>query len=175
VPESQGPSIRGRSYNILAEVEIQSADAAGVLTATGSRFGGHSLFLKAGKPYYVYNFLGINEQQFVAEDAVDPGKHVIGVSFVKEKQNPTGEFTGTLQLHVDGTVVAEGPMITQPGFFMIFGEGLCVGRDSGDSVSAEYKPPFALSGGVIAQVEFNVSGEPYADFERDARAAYAHD
>jgi arylsulfatase A-like enzyme len=175
VPESQGPNIRGRSFDILAEVDLESADAHGVLTATGSRFGGHSLFIKDGKASYVYNFLGIKEQRFAADEALAVGKHVIGVSFEKERQNPTGEFTGKLSLHVDDQVVAEGPIITQPGFFSLSGEGLCVGRDSADPVSKEYGAGFEFTGGAIMQVEFNLSGEPYVDLEREARAAYARD
>jgi hypothetical protein len=175
VPESQGPNIRGRSFSVLAEVEIDTPQAEGVLTATGSRFGGHSLFVKDGTAHYVYNFLGITEQSFVAREPLAPGKHVIGASFTKEGQNKTGEFSGTLELHVDDQVVATGPMITQPGFFTVAGEGLCVGHDGGDAVSSLYKPPFALTGGTITQIEFNVSGEPYADLEREARAAFARD
>ena len=46
VPESAAVNIRGRSFKILADVEIDSPDAAGVIFAHGSRFGGHALFLK---------------------------------------------------------------------------------------------------------------------------------
>jgi hypothetical protein len=135
VPESQGPNIRGRSYNILAEVELHAPDASGVLTAGGARFGGHALFIKDGKAFYVYNFLGITEQQFVSTEPLGTGKHLVGAAFTKEGRNTTGEFTGTLRLHVDDQVVAEGPMVTQPGFFSLCGEGLCVGRESADAVS----------------------------------------
>jgi arylsulfatase len=175
VPEAQGPNIRGRSYDVLASVDVQTPEVGGVLFAAGSRFGGHSLFVKDGRPYYAYNFLGIEEQQFAGDEALGLGQHVIGVSFVQEGRNPTGEFTGTLQLHVDDKVVAEGPMRTQPGFFSLCGEGLCVGRDSADAVSKEYKPPFAFVGGQIAQVQIDVSGEAYADREMEARGAFARD
>ena len=38
-----------------------------MIFAHGSRFGGHSLFIKNRKLYYVYNFLGIKpEQKFVS-------------------------------------------------------------------------------------------------------------
>ena len=40
------PNIRGRSFKILAEVELTDADADGVLFAHGARFGGHALFVK---------------------------------------------------------------------------------------------------------------------------------
>ena len=46
------------------------ADTEGVIFAQGSRFGGHSLFVKDGKISYVFNFLGIPpEQQVVGRRA----------------------------------------------------------------------------------------------------------
>ena len=65
VPESVAVNLRGCSYKIRAEVKIEKADCSGVIFAHGSRFGGHSLFIKGKKLYYVYNFLGIPDKQFV--------------------------------------------------------------------------------------------------------------
>jgi hypothetical protein len=100
VPESVAANTRSRSFRILAEVEITSADAEGVLFAHGSRFGGHALFIKERKLWYVYNFLGIPpEHQFVSEP-LSPGKHVLGMEFVKETQSQYGEAHGTTTLYV---------------------------------------------------------------------------
>ena len=60
---------------ILADVEISNADCSGVIFAHGSRFGGHSLFIKDRKLFYVYNFLGIKpEQKFIYDRASVAGK-----------------------------------------------------------------------------------------------------
>ncbi len=40
-------------------------------------------------------------------------------------------------------------------------------------MSREYRPRFAFTAGTTAEVEFNISGEPYADLEREARDAFA--
>ena len=70
VPEGVAVNVRGRSYKILADVEITDPNCSGVIFAHGSRFGGHSLFIKDKKLYYVYNFLGIPpEQQFMSARA----------------------------------------------------------------------------------------------------------
>jgi arylsulfatase A-like enzyme len=53
VPEGVAVNIRGRSYKILANVDITDPNASGVIFAHGSRFGGHSLFMKDEKLYYV--------------------------------------------------------------------------------------------------------------------------
>ena len=63
VPEAAAPNIRGRSFKVLAEVEIESADAEGVIFAQGGRFGGHALYLKDRRAHYVYNFLGVAPEQ----------------------------------------------------------------------------------------------------------------
>ena len=40
------------------EVDIDTPEAAGVLFSQGSRFGGHTLYIKDGKLKYAYNFVG---------------------------------------------------------------------------------------------------------------------
>ena len=54
--------------------------------------------------------------------------------------------------------------------FSIAGEGLCVGRDSGEPVTGDYPGahPHAFTGGTIKRVAVDVSGEPYIDLEREA-------
>ena len=85
VPEGVAVNVRGRSYKILADVEITDPNCSGVIFAHGSRFGGHSLFIKDKKLHYVYNFLGIPpEQQFVGPE-LKPGKYTLGMEFTREK------------------------------------------------------------------------------------------
>jgi arylsulfatase len=175
VPESVAANTRGRSFKILAEVDLTSPDAEGVIFAHGSRFGGHALFLKEQKLWYVYNFLGIPpEQQFVS-GVLEPGKHVLGTEFVKEGTGEHGEALGTTNLYVDEEVAASGPMRTQQAQFTLCGDGLCVGRDSADSVSKEYASPAPFKGGTILQVEINVGGDHYVDLERHAAAMMARE
>ena len=59
-----------------------------MIFAHGSRFGGHSLFIKDKKLYYVYNFLGIPpEQQFVSPE-LKPGKYTLGMEFTERERRP---------------------------------------------------------------------------------------
>ena len=139
--------MRGRSYKVLANVEITDANAAGVLFAHGSRFGGHALFIKDHRLHYVYNFLGIKpEQQLVSSETLKPGKYTLGMEFVRESGGPNGESIGKARLYINDKLVAEGPMKTQPGKFTLSGDGLCIGYDSGDAVSQEYKTPGEFHG-----------------------------
>ncbi len=171
VPESVAVNVRGRSYRILANVEIQEDDCSGVIFAHGSRFGGHTLFIKDRKLHYVYNFLGIRPEQKFVSKPLAPGKYTLGMEFEWEKKGDYGEGHGTCRLHVNDEVVDEGPMRTQIGKFTLSGDGLCVGYDSGDNVSQEYATPGTFTGGTIDFVGVSVEKVEYRDLEGEARRA----
>jgi arylsulfatase A-like enzyme len=169
VPEGSAVNVRGRSYKILANVEITDK-TEGVIFAHGSRFGGHALFIKDGKLYYVYNFLGIQpEQVFESDVTLKPGKHTLGMEFEKTGTGKYGESLGETKLYVDDKVVASGKMRAQAGKFTLSGDGLCVGYDSGDAVSSLYKAPGKFTGGTIQGVGVTVKGEPYQNLEAEAK------
>ena len=174
IPEGVAVNVRGRSYKIIADVDITD-DATGVLFAHGSRFGGHALFIKDRKLHYVYNFLGIKpEQEFVSEE-LTPGKHALGMEFVREDAGEHGESLGTTTLYVDDQAVAKGPMRSQAGKFTLSGDGLCIGFDGGDNVSQQYKNPGTFTGGAIFGVAVDVSDEAYLDLEKEAARAFSLD
>jgi arylsulfatase len=175
VPEMSAANVRGRSYKIIADVDITD-NASGVIFAHGSRFGGHALFIKNRRLHYVYNFLGIKpEQKFNSPQALTPGKHSVGVEFIREKAGQYQESLGKTRLYVDDKVVAEGPMRTQSGHFTLCGDGWCVGFDSADKVSEEYEAPATFTGGRILGVAVDLGKDTYLDLERLAAAALARD
>ncbi len=173
VPEAFAVNTRGRSYKIIADVEITDPNCSGVIFAHGSRFGGHCLFIKDKKLHYVYNFLGIKPEQKFVSPELKPGKHTLGMEFIRNTIGQYHESLGETHLYVNGKVVAKGAMKTQPGKFTLAGDGLCVGRDSGDNVSQEYKSPGTFTGGKILGVAVNVGKDQYVNLEMKARAAFA--
>ncbi len=50
VAEATAPMIRGRSFRIVADVDVPAGGGNGALVALGSKFGGWSFYLKDGKP-----------------------------------------------------------------------------------------------------------------------------
>ncbi|MEI6882968.1 MAG: arylsulfatase [Bacteroidota bacterium] len=175
VPEGVAVNVRNRSYKILADVEITDANCSGVIFAHGSRFGGHTLFIKDRKLHYVYNFLGIKPEQEFVSGPLKPGRYTFGMEFTREKAGEHHESIGTMKLYVNDKVVAQGPMRTQAGKFTLSGDGLCVGYDSGDAVSQEYKSPGRFKGGVIRFVGVTVEKAAYLDLEQEAAAAFARE
>ena len=86
-----------------------------------------------------------------------------------------GESLGTTTLYVNDKAVATGDMRTQIGKFTLAGDGLCIGRDSGDAVSEDYKSPGTFSGGTILFVGVTVEEAQYAHLQALAAAAFAID
>jgi arylsulfatase A-like enzyme len=175
VPESAAVNVRGRSYKILADVEITDSNCSGVIFAHGSRFGGHALFIADKKLQYVYNFLGFKPEQKFVSPELKPGKYTLGMEFIREGKGQYNESVGKTKLYVNEKVVAEGPMRAQVGKFTLSGDGLCVGYDSGDAVSAGYKSPGKFTGGTILGVGVSIEKTQYLDLEKMAAAAFAVD
>ncbi|HME49069.1 arylsulfatase [Mycobacterium sp.] len=174
VPSGVAVDVRGRSYKIIADVDVTD-DSNGVLFAHGSRFGGHALFIKDKKLHYVYNFLGIKpEQEFISEE-LTPGRHALGMEFVREATGEHGESLGSTTLYVDDQAAAKASMRAQAGPFTLAGDGLCVGFDSGDNVSQHYQNPGTFTGGTILGVAVDVSDEAYLDLEKEAARAFSLD
>ncbi len=173
VPEAQAPNIRGRSYTIAAEVNIDSEDAGGVLFSQGSRFGGHALYVKDGKLAYAYNFVGDAVQVVQSDQQIPTGHVVLSASF--ERQGDTMPPRGTLSLYIRDQKAGEGTILTQPGKFGLGGGGLVVGRSGAEPVTDDYpgQRPWAFTGGTIQRVVIDVSGQAFVDLAREAAAAFA--
>ncbi|HEV8507185.1 MAG TPA: arylsulfatase [Chitinophagaceae bacterium] len=174
IPEASAARTLGVSFKILAEVEF-TGDTKGVIFAQGSRFGGYTMFIKDGKLTFIYNFLGIPPEQRLSCNSPKLGKHVVGVEFVKEKLGEYHEAIGKMTLYVDEEVIESAEFKTQTGHYAICGEGLCIGYDSSDAVSADYKSKFEFSGGRIIKVVYDVADDVYRDVEREMTAAMARD
>ncbi|HEY1278396.1 MAG TPA: sulfatase-like hydrolase/transferase, partial [Acidimicrobiales bacterium] len=175
VPERLAANVHAVSYKVLADVEFD-AGSEGVIFAMGSRFGGHSLFVKDGTLTYAYNFLGIPPETRISAPSPRSGPHIVGVEFTKERMGDHHESYGPLKLYVDDQVVAEAELRTMTGHFSLCGEGLCIGYDSGDAVSSAYSGDrFAFTGGEIVKVVFDIADDAYVDVEAHLAAALARD
>ena len=90
-------------------------------------------------------------------------------------RSPDLGTTGTLTLYVDQEPVGSGTITTQPGYFCLTGDGICVGRDSASAVTPAYRSPFPFRGGTIDKVVVDVSGTPYIDHESQVRGWFLLD
>jgi len=98
---------------------------------------------------------------------------VLSASF--EKSGTTMPTEGMLRLYIDAEKVGEAKIKTQPGKFSLAGEGLNVGLDRAEPVTADYpgESPWAFTGGTIRKVVVDVVGDPWTDLQKEAEAAFA--
>ena len=124
------------------------------------------------------SFVGMFEQSIVATEDVPTGENLIlSASFDKDGRGPSARRHGHPLLYYGDRKVGEGRVKTQPGTFSLAGEGLCVGRDSGEAVTDDYPgvTPYRFAGGTLKRVAVDVSGEPFIDLEREAEAMLARE
>ena len=171
------PEIRGRSFSVFVEVDVDAAGAEGVLYKHGAGHGGHVLFVQDGRLHHVYNFMGEDEQRVSSADVVPSGRHILGVRYertgtVENSHTPLGDVS----LYVDGTVVGTRSGVrAHPGSFGLAGAGIKVGSNPGQAVCSSYRAPFPFTGGTIAKGVVDISGAPYLDGERELARAFAKD
>jgi len=176
VSEWQAVNTRNRSFVIGALVDLPSPGAQGVLFSIGSRFGGHTLYVKDNRLHYVNNFVGVTKQMIVGSEDLPAGENLIlSASFEKEAQEPDCA-AGTLSLYHGEKKVGEGKIKTQLGAFAVAGAGLYVGRHGGEPLTDDYPgaAPYRFTGGTLNRVAIDVSGEPYVDLEREAETLLKH-
>jgi arylsulfatase A-like enzyme len=130
-------NVKNRSSTITAEVEIPQGGANGVILAQGGRFGGWSLYLKDGRPAYVYNWVGLERYTVAAPRPLPPGKAIITLDFAYDGGG-RGKG-GTATLSVNGQKVAEGRIANTNANLFSADEGADVGRDEDTPVTDDYQ------------------------------------
>lgn len=156
LPDAACLPMLNKSWKITAQVEIPDGTAEGMIITQGGSEGGYGLYLDAGKPTFVYNFLGQERPVFSADTALSPGKASIEAAF--EYDGGGMGKGGTLTLSVDGAKVASGRLDRTIPIQFSIGEGLDIGVDTGSAVAWTYTLPFRFTG-TITQVDVEVFPE----------------
>ena len=145
IPTGNAPNLVGKSFRIIADVEVPPKGVEGMLNTIGGRFGGYGMYVLKGKPVFTYNLLGLERFKWQAPQALTPGKHTILFDF--KYDGPGMAKSGTGVLSVDGKEVARKAVPhTVPAIFTI-DETFDVGVDTRTSVDdKDYQPPFRFTG-----------------------------
>lgn len=128
-------NVKNKSHSITADVEVP-AGGNGVILAQGGRFGGWSLYLKDGKPYYTYNFVGLKRTTIAASQPLPAGKATIRFGFAYDGGGFGKGGTGTLT--VNGAQAATGRIEHTTPFIFSMDETADVGIDSATPVVEDY-------------------------------------
>jgi arylsulfatase len=147
-------NIKNRSFSINSDVQIPEGGANGVIIAQAGRFGGWSLYLKEGKPTFVYNFLGLQEYKVSAPDAMAAGKASVRLNFDYDGGG-IGKG-GTATILVNGQKVASGRIERTQGMIFSADETAGVGLDDATPVTTDYKERDNAFTGKILKVAIDV-------------------
>jgi arylsulfatase len=153
VPDQASPSMINKSWTITADIEVPDGKAEGMIITHGGLEGGYGLYLRDGKPTFVYNFLGAERTTVAAKEALPKGKTKLVVDF-KYDGGGMGKG-GSITLSANGKPIAEGRLERTIPMQFSLGEGLDIGMDVGSPVDFTYKLPFKFTGS-IGKVHFKL-------------------
>jgi hypothetical protein len=144
VPDAASPPMCNKSWTITADIELPDDNANGMIVTHGGLEGGYGLYLKNGKPTFVYNYLSVERLTFAAKDPLPKGKTKLVVDFAYDGggMGKGGKVTMT----ANGKTIAEGRLERTIPIQFSLGEGLDVGMDVGSPVDCTYALPFAFTG-----------------------------
>ena len=144
LPLSASPSLLNKSWTITADVEVPEGGGDGMILTVGGLEGGVGLYLREGRPTFVYNYLSLERPTFAAPDPLPAGRSQVTVRFDYD-----GGGTGkgaTVALLVDGATVTEGRLERTVPVQFSLGEGMDIGMDHGSAVDFTYQLPFEFTG-----------------------------
>jgi arylsulfatase A-like enzyme len=146
--------MKNKSFSITAEVEVPSKGAEGVIIHQGGRFAGMSLYTKAGKAKFAYNFFGLQTFITEARQPIPAGKHQLRMEFAYDG----GGFGkgGNVSLYYDGKKVGEGRVEHTVPMAMSADETTDVGRDTATPVSSDYTRHTSVFNGKVNWVQIDL-------------------
>jgi arylsulfatase len=149
LPDAASPPMCNKSWTITAEIELPGGAANGMIVTHGGLEGGYGLYLREGKPTFVYNFLSVDRTTFAANDPLPQGKTKLVVDFAYDGggMGKGGEITMT----ANGKKIAGGRLERSIPIQFSLGEGLDIGMDVGSPIDFTYQLPFTFTG-TIEQV-----------------------
>ena len=157
LPFSSTVNVLNKSHALTAEVVVPASGAQGVILAAGGLTGGFSLYAKAGKLKYCYNFFGLNHYFVQGTQAIPAGKHQVRMEFTYDGGGLAKG--GTVSLFIDGQKVGEGRVDTTEPFGFSADETIDVGMEAGSPVSPDYGPRGNAFNGEVNWVEIDVDKE----------------
>ena len=142
---------KNTSFEIVAEVETQGAKANGVIVSQGGRFGGWSLYVKDGKPTYLYNYLGLQSYSVISDTPLPAGKATLKLDFAYDGKPKLGG-AGTATMFVGGKQVGSARIERTQYAVWSADETANVGADRETPVSPDYVEETSKFTGKIGKV-----------------------
>jgi arylsulfatase len=155
LPNEASPRILNKSWTLTADLEVPAAGAEGMIATQGGLEGGYGLYLRQGKPTFVYNYLSIERFTIAGQQQLPKGKVQLKVDVTYQGGPKELGKAAAVTMSVNGAKVAEGQLPKTIPLSLSIGEGLDIGEDVGSAVDFTYKLPFKFTG-TIEKVTFDL-------------------
>ena len=152
-------NIKDKSWSVTADVEISAKAAEGVIVHQGGKFGGWSLYAKAGKVKFAYNLFGLKLFTTEAAKPIPSGKHQVRMDF-KYDGGGLGKG-GNVTLYYDGQKTGEGRVDGTVPMVFSADETLDLGHDTGTNVSPDYSTETSEFNGKIHLVRIDLGEDTH--------------
>jgi arylsulfatase A-like enzyme len=148
-------NLKNKSHSVTAEIVVPERGAEGVFISQGANIGGWSLYAKAGKLRYCYNWGGF--KHFIVEGStpIPAGEHQVRMEFAYAGGG-LGKG-GKVTLYTDGKKVGEGEIGATLAIIFSADDGCDVGEDSGAPVSPDYGPQGNAFNGRVKGVQLAIA------------------
>ena len=151
LPEGSFINTKAVSFTIDAELDIPEGGANGVILCQAGQYGGWSLYVKDGKPKYVYNWLARAKYEIEATEPLPTGNVNLIFDFDYDGGGPHNGATGSII--VNGSKVAQGRIEkTMGALYSLAAEPADIGHDSYSPVTDDYDPWDNAFTGTISKV-----------------------
>ena len=165
LPGEAAPRILNKSWTLTADMQVPESGVDGMIITHGGLEGGYGLYVRGGKPTFVYNYLSLERYTVASNSPLPKGKVQLKVDFAyKGKSGEVGKGA-TVAMTANGVKIAEGELPKTIPVQISIGEGLDVGMDVGSPVDFTYKPPFKFTG-TIDKVTVDLGGPEAATIGR---------
>jgi arylsulfatase len=155
--ESSVLNLKNKSHTITCQIEVEDANANGVVIAQGGEFGGWAVYLSEGTPKYCYNLFGLRQFHVAGAGKVPAGTHQVRVEFIYDGGGlGTG---GTAALYLDGAKVGAGRVEGTVPMVFSADETLDLGSDTGSPVSDEYTSATSHFTGTVNWVQLDIADD----------------
>ena len=155
LPPEGAPRMLNKSWTLTADIDVPESGAEGMIVAHGGITGGYGLYLRDGKPAFVYNYLALDRTTVAASEPLPKGKVQLKVDFAYQGGPKELGKGATVTLTANGKQVAQGQLARTIPATISIGEGMDIGEDAGSPVDFTYKLPFKFTGR-IEKVTFNL-------------------
>ena len=155
LPKDAAPPILNKSWTLTADMEVPDTGVEGMIATQGGLVGGYGLYVREGKPTFVYDYLALDRYTFAGMAPLPKGKVQIKLDFAYQGQAGERGKAAAVTLSVNGTKVAEGQLPRTIPLQISLGEGMDIGEDVGSAVDFTYKLPFKFTGN-IEKVTFDL-------------------